>query len=293
MLNARGPIALSRSSRRRHEFPRRRALDRGGGIGANRAAVVRGFGMWKWPGPDVRVRASTYGLIVLGCLTTAAVLFGDQDRKVGSLIFEYQTLLAGGLAIVAALISLAGPRSQVKQADDLQKEIAIREELAAKAMLPIALSYIAEYARACIVLSELHYQKTGRVGNPIALPTFDRSNLSLVRDCIKYAPSLHRDRMVALLSRIQILEASAVSKIDTFPEYNLVLVCIDVDYLCNIIVGYARGMPVHISANEPLKTPVDYIRRTLVFHSRGIDFWPSLGEFLERKEASDIKRQPS
>ncbi len=87
--------------------------------------------MWNWPGPEVRVRASTYRLGALAGLIVIAVLFGDPDRNIATLLKDWQTLIAGLLAIVAAYIRLNGPREQIRQAQALADAEQEREELAA------------------------------------------------------------------------------------------------------------------------------------------------------------------
>ncbi len=57
-------------------------------------------------------------------------------------LYNWQTLIAGGLALFGALVTVWHIRRQIRQADVLAKQRLHREEDAAKAVLPLALSAI-------------------------------------------------------------------------------------------------------------------------------------------------------
>jgi hypothetical protein len=73
---------------------------------------------------------------------------------------EWQTLIAGLLALAGAWWTVSAIRDQVAQTQEAEREHRLREERAARAMLPLALSALVEYALDCIRLIE-HYIPTG------------------------------------------------------------------------------------------------------------------------------------
>lgn len=240
--------------------------------------------MLKWPGPEVRVRASTYWLAVIAALLVAAVLFGDGDRDVIEFVNKWQTLIAGLLAIVAAWISLSGPREQIRQAERLADATREREELAARALMPGALNMIVDYINACSRSIEHKFAFDGNVANPIALPSFDRTSLSVVSACIRYAPILQRTRMAALLSNFQIFEANAVSSVPVYPSHALFVRIANCQYLCDTLWNYSRGQFEAFPADAPLEAPPDYIRQVQFFSPVHDGFWPDLEPYLRRVE---------
>jgi hypothetical protein len=64
-------------------------------------------------------------------------------------LHEYQTLLTGFIALAAAAIAYRSVREQTTQADNAFWERLKREELAARAVLPLTLSSLAQYAEEC------------------------------------------------------------------------------------------------------------------------------------------------
>jgi hypothetical protein len=63
---------------------------------------------------------------------------------------RYQTLVAGALAFLGALLTVQGIKAQIKQASDVEKYRREREEIAARAKLLMALNVLSNYAETCI-----------------------------------------------------------------------------------------------------------------------------------------------
>ena len=68
------------------------------------------------------------------------------------LLYNYQTLIAGALAFGGAVLTVVFLRRQIFQSDAQELERRRRENLAARAMMPAALSEIGEYSRECVKL---------------------------------------------------------------------------------------------------------------------------------------------
>jgi ABC-type nickel/cobalt efflux system permease component RcnA len=65
---------------------------------------------------------------------------------------HWQTLVTGIIALVGAWWTVRGIRSQIKQTIEFERDQHEREERAARSVLPMALSEIAQYAIDCIKL---------------------------------------------------------------------------------------------------------------------------------------------
>ena len=244
--------------------------------------------MWKWPASQIRISFSVYEMVVLVCLTVVAVLFGDTDQEIAKFIDHWQTLVAGLFALIAAWVSLSGPRGQIKQVDRLAAEAAAREEYAARAMLPIALSYINVYAKTCSKLTERKFEETRSAGNPIDLPAFDRSNLTIVRDSLKYAPPTYRDRMLALLSNIQELEVNATTYEPLFPEHTVFVSAIDVEFMSESLMNYAKEKFDTSKDEKRKRAHAMYVRMKAYYQNKDVDFWPNLPSSLDNRERFEI-----
>ena len=73
----------------------------------------------------------------------------------------WQTLLAGLLALLGAWWTVGKISDQIKQAADFERDRHIREERAARIVLPLALSELAQYAVDCIKLLQPFAPVTG------------------------------------------------------------------------------------------------------------------------------------
>jgi hypothetical protein len=65
-------------------------------------------------------------------------------------IYNFQTLIAGALALGGAVVTICGIWHQVRQSQRQEDERRRRQNLAARAMMPVALMEIHRYARECV-----------------------------------------------------------------------------------------------------------------------------------------------
>jgi hypothetical protein len=63
---------------------------------------------------------------------------------------HWQTLIAGGAALLAAVVTIVVLNCQIHQTRKLANDQRRRRERASLAVLPLALSELQQYARACI-----------------------------------------------------------------------------------------------------------------------------------------------
>lgn len=106
------------------------------------------------------------GVLLLSILELilVAIVFPELKRT----LFDWQTLVAGVLALIGAGATVYYIHLQIKQVEYLEVARRSREEMAARAVLPLALSQIVKYAVDCIKQIEEHSSRPGgRAGNPI------------------------------------------------------------------------------------------------------------------------------
>lgn len=135
----------------------------------------------------------------------------------------YQTLITGAVALVAAILSVQAIRSQIDASNaSTQKQIDHDAELerrrldakrdAARAMLPMALTVICEYAEntARLLIHQIDVCRNGRLEKAYKFPEFPTvpsEALLLLRDVIEYSDPDRRIVFAKLIQRIQILSS--------------------------------------------------------------------------------------
>lgn len=122
--------------------------------------------------------------------------------------FDWQTLIAGFLALVGAGWTVRGLRAQIRQTDQLAENRRSREELAARAVLPLALSDMSGYARDCIQLLSIYV--TGEkpvVPADLEIPRTSPDSVGTFRDCARFADPKVATKIHALLSTVQVQQA--------------------------------------------------------------------------------------
>jgi hypothetical protein len=123
-------------------------------------------------------------------------------------VSEWQTLIAGFLALVGAGWTVRGLRAQIRQTEQLGEDRRRREDLAARAVLPLALSDMSRYARDCIQLLS-KYVTGGRPIVPADLewPQASSESIATFRDCARFADPRVATQIHDLLSTLQVQQA--------------------------------------------------------------------------------------
>lgn len=130
------------------------------------------------------------GVLLLSILELilVAIVFPELKRT----LFDWQTLVAGVLALIGAGATVYYIHLQIKQVEYLEVARRSREEMAARAVLPLAFSQIVKYAVDCIKQIEEHSSRPGgRAGNPIpdgmvAVSVTD-DVVGVLQQCARYA----------------------------------------------------------------------------------------------------------
>jgi hypothetical protein len=160
-------------------------------------------------------------LVGLAISTVAALgirpLFLGNDGRL-----QWETLLTGVCALVAAWLTVIHLNRQIRQTEDLAERSRQQRAKAARAMLPLALSQLTEYSRSCItaLYALRHYFQTD--GSPVrssgdlpglTLPPIPDDVLLLLKECVAVMDDDPAETIVELISRLQIQRTRLVDYI--------------------------------------------------------------------------------
>ncbi|WP_104662878.1 hypothetical protein [Ensifer adhaerens] len=124
-------------------------------------------------------------------------------------IYDYQTLIAGIAAVWAARWSVNAIRRQIAQVDRIESDRNDAKRSAARAVLPLSLSFLSEYAEECAAkLRELLDKcENGILPKHIAIPAFPDVPVDVVsalKELIEFSPLSERVSLARLLGALQI-----------------------------------------------------------------------------------------
>lgn len=194
-----------------------------------------------------------------------------------NLVYHYQTLISGFLAVGAAAITVAVLLHQVRVMQKQHKELINRQYRAARSNLSLALMDISDYAEQCVnllsqVLSE--YEEDDYVRNDVTPPPLPASALSSVSQLIALADEEDARKLQSLLIHLQIQRSRLVSKLlDISPTRspNSYLVKQDLRHdvldtfilmrMTHIMFAYARWEEDHLPevSEETISDSYEYI----------------------------------
>jgi len=123
------------------------------------------------------------------------------------LLYNWQTLIAGLLALIGAAWTVKQIRTQIEQANDLEENRRLREERAAKAVLPLALSEICQYARDCLHLLARYVPATDAVPDvraDVNVPRIPTNVIETLQACARFADEDIVNQIAGLLSKLQV-----------------------------------------------------------------------------------------
>jgi len=253
------------------------------------------LGLWGqfWIGLGAGLTAICAIVEVLKAITAhsgAEILFA-VTKYVGRFewLETYQTLITGGVALLAASMSVQAIRLQIdasnaatqKQIDndvELERRRLEAKRDAARAMLPMALTVICEYAEssARLLIHQIDLCKNGRLERNYKFPEFPSvpsEAILFLRDAIEYSDPAHRIVFARLIQRIQILSSrvrglpSESRRSRGVPELNLEA------YLVDSALAYAQASELFLYARfevEAISPSIDRKEIRTAFSLLGI-----------------------
>lgn len=146
-------------------------------------------------------------------------LFLGSDGRV-----EWETLVTGIVAVLVAALTVRKLSEQIRQTERLAADQRKRRARAARAMLPLALSEIADYATACIQgLYALHscFRPNGALNQPQVegslaawtSPRLPENVLFLLKECIEFSDDGPAEAMAELVRHFQVQNSRILDNI--------------------------------------------------------------------------------
>jgi hypothetical protein len=131
--------------------------------------------------------------------------------KLCKLLYNWQTLISGLLALGAAIAGIVYLHRQIRQTEELEGKRRAKKLAAIRAVGPLALSAIGEYAKQCTnVLKALHVQCGTGLALPsssVALPDVPNETITLFSDFIEYSDDDEADLIEELMRDIQVQQS--------------------------------------------------------------------------------------
>lgn len=144
------------------------------------------------------------------CMKLAAPWPGGNKCTLLKFIFDWQTILASLAALVAAAIGAAMISKQIRQSDEQERERLKRKHTAARAMLPIALNALTQYALECAAQLKMLYPKLDeQILDPMAIEAFRQPKIPTaasndLQAMVEFAMGFEGDAIASLLSKVQV-----------------------------------------------------------------------------------------
>jgi hypothetical protein len=208
------------------------------------------------------------------------------DSWMIKLIYDWQTLIAGLFAFGGAWWTVSGIRAQIKQIQDITKEARYREEFSARAVLPLALSELTNYALKCIRL--IHLNAVGPVVAGQQVSLLEREVVGVFQECARCADDKVATKIWILLSKLQVQQSRLRSLLlrrggEPLSEYDIVQNTLDAADI------YAKTAELYEYARDEAGMRKRASTRALASALHAADIWdaeehPAMRELLERGE---------
>jgi hypothetical protein len=173
------------------------------------------------------------------------------------IIYNYQTLIAGSLALLGAIWTVSTIKRQIKQAGDQEKERRERKHLVAQAMASDALSQLSNYARSCVkLLSTLlpvegEQTVTATVNNEV--PPIPAGAVLTLGGCLEFGDGPIRKDIADLIRKLQIQHSRLIDiKSWLNDEEKLVVRSNIIDFILDALEVYARCAKLFPYARDQL-----------------------------------------
>ena len=160
---------------------------------------------------QVKTRGWFNVFAVLGIFIIVLVMFGAVFQGgwgiYDTFIKEYETLISGLLALLGAIITVIVLRTQINQGETHHRESRDKKFAAARAVLPLALSELRQYAEESIQYT-VKKKKETITDSP---PTIPENLIPVLRDLVEYGNTGISSITCKLISDIQIHRSRMLS----------------------------------------------------------------------------------
>lgn len=161
------------------------------------------------------IKRTVYIFLLYGVVLGIAIASRDsQDTKtLYQYIQDWKELISAGVALFGAWLAYRAATYQYINEKDRQAEQFLRENIASRSILPLALSDVGKYSEECLkYISSYENFRSGR--NPLEpnRPRLGQETLKILREAILFSDETHQKKISRLIGEIQINE----SRIDTY-----------------------------------------------------------------------------
>jgi hypothetical protein len=160
------------------------------------------------------VMGAVLGAPVLEALALPNTLYLGSDGRL-----QWEILLTGVAALLAAGGTIFMLNRQIRQTGEIATDQRRRRARAARAILPLALSEVAEYATACInglYALRTSFRQDGSLDQshaiaPWTLPRLPENVLSSLKECIEFVDDTAAETMTNLIRHFQVQNSGIAS----------------------------------------------------------------------------------
>jgi hypothetical protein len=136
-------------------------------------------------------------------------------KRMLDILHDWQTLIAGALALIAASLTIRAMNKQTNAAIDIAEKRRQSEERAARAALPLGLSDISLYSKRCIKLmaAQAESYSLARLQFPdnLEAPAFPNNSIELLQASARFATDGAGEKIATVLNVIQVQHARLIS----------------------------------------------------------------------------------
>ena len=154
---------------------------------------------------------------VIGFLSTT-LLFGVLPDDTNHVIFRYQTLVAGLIALAASLITAVFLYAQIKQNKALADERKNADYIAARVQMPIAVDELTKYARQTLQMTKDMCQGLA-IETP--LPSLHNEVFHILGEVARAAPEEEADHIQRVTETFQVQNAQLRGWLDEYEPENI------------------------------------------------------------------------
>jgi hypothetical protein len=237
------------------------------------------------------VKAHRAAWAASGCIVAAWVI-AELWVLAPEFLNKYQTFIVGLLAFFGAIGTIYMINRQIAQATEIELDRRNRQHLAARAMLPAALSSLCSYARDCAIylrkIRPISLQGPARLEEfGTAVPAIPTEAIGIIREFIEFAEYKIAEHIADLVAKLQV-QQSRLAEISYFFSPSKLLVqknvdtflmdALEIHAMCGELFPYARRQ-----TQEPPRIPNTSDIQRSAFVCGIYDIYPDIEADVRRR----------
>ena len=227
-------------------------------------------------------------IFIIAVVTWLGIV-GPLPNTFAVVLEKWQTLIAAFVALIAAYIAFQNTSRTLRNSRRLEKKRRSRKHAAVRAVLPLALSQIVEYAQHSAISLDKAVSAPGQISFSELPRQLPRDTLGTLAEFIEYSPKQNASLVEYLVAWIQIHNSRVRSLVigqTMSTRHNVVSGIVDAAAIfaaANALFDYARRC-----ANQPPRNLTWVHVRDAVFLIGGLSHatQDAIDEFISQKEKS-------